>query len=44
MNLSNHVVVMHQGARLAEGSPAQVRADPAVQAAYFGEAQEASHA
>ncbi len=38
MNLSDHVVVMHQGARLAEGPPQQVRADPAVQAAYFGEA------
>lgn len=44
MNLSDHVVVMHQGAKLAEGSPLQVRADPAVQAAYFGEAKEASHA
>ena len=38
MNLSDHVVVMHQGAKLAEGPPQQVRADPAVQAAYFGEA------
>lgn len=38
MTLSDHVVVMHQGARLAEGPPQQVRADPAVQAAYFGEA------
>lgn len=38
MNLSDHVVVMHQGAKLAEGKPATVRADPAVQAAYFGEA------
>ena len=44
MNLSDHVVVMHQGAKLAEGTPLQVRADPAVQAAYFGEAMEASHA
>jgi branched-chain amino acid transport system ATP-binding protein len=41
MNLSDHVVVMHQGAKLAEGKPAAVRADPAVQAAYFGEAQHA---
>ena len=38
MNLSDHVVVMHQGQKLAEGPPAQVRANPAVQAAYFGEA------
>jgi branched-chain amino acid transport system ATP-binding protein len=44
MNLSDHVVVMHQGAKLAEGPPLQLRADPAVQAAYFGDASEASHA
>ena len=44
MNLSDHVVVMHQGAKLAEGPPLQVRADPAVQSAYFGDAREASHA
>ena len=36
MDLSDHVVVMHQGRKLAEGPPATVRADPAVQAAYFG--------
>ena len=41
MDLSNHVVVMHQGMKLAEGSPAQVRANPEVQAAYFGEAARA---
>jgi branched-chain amino acid transport system ATP-binding protein len=41
MSLSDHVMVMHQGAKLAEGPPAQVRADPAVQAAYFGEAHHA---
>lgn len=38
MSLSDHVVVMHQGALLAEGPPEVVRADAAVQAAYFGEA------
>jgi len=38
MTLSDHIVVMHQGRKLAEGAPAQVRADPAVQAAYFGHA------
>jgi branched-chain amino acid transport system ATP-binding protein len=37
MNLSDHVVVMTQGAKLAEGLPAAVRANPAVQAAYFGQ-------
>lgn len=44
MNLSDHVIVMHQGAKLAEGPPLQVRSDPAVQAAYFGDAREAAHA
>ena len=38
MDISNHVVVMQQGRKLAEGPPAVVRADPAVQAAYFGHA------
>jgi branched-chain amino acid transport system ATP-binding protein len=38
MDLSDHVVVMHQGQKLAEGPPAAVRANTAVQAAYFGEA------
>jgi branched-chain amino acid transport system ATP-binding protein len=38
MSLSDHVVVLHQGRKLAEGSPAAVRANPAVQAAYFGHA------
>jgi branched-chain amino acid transport system ATP-binding protein len=37
MQLSDHVLVMHQGQKLAEGTPAEVRANPAVQAAYFGE-------
>lgn len=36
MSLSDHVVVMHQGRKLAEGTPDMVRADTAVQAAYFG--------
>lgn len=36
MDLSDKVVVMHQGRKLAEGPPAAVRADPAVQSAYFG--------
>ena len=38
MSLSDHVVVMYQGQKLAEGSPADVRANPAVQTAYFGHA------
>jgi branched-chain amino acid transport system ATP-binding protein len=38
MNISSHIVVMHQGRKLAEGVPSAVRADPAVKAAYFGNA------
>ena len=38
MSLSDHVIVMHQGQILAAGSPAEVRSNPAVQAAYFGHA------
>ena len=38
MSLSDHVVVMHQGHKLAEGTPTAVRADPKVQSAYFGTA------
>ncbi|HRF08242.1 MAG TPA: ABC transporter ATP-binding protein [Xanthobacteraceae bacterium] len=36
MSLSDHVVVMHQGRKLMEGTPEAVRADSSVQAAYFG--------
>ncbi len=36
MNLSDHVVVMHQGSKLAEGTPAEVRDNAAVRAAYLG--------
>jgi branched-chain amino acid transport system ATP-binding protein len=38
MDISNHIVVMHQGKKLAEGVPSVVRADPAVKSAYFGHA------
>jgi branched-chain amino acid transport system ATP-binding protein len=38
MDLSDHVIVMHQGMKLAEGRPAAIRSNPEVQAAYFGEA------
>jgi len=41
MNLSDRIVVMHQGRKLADGAPRDVRSDPAVQAAYFGEAVDA---
>ena len=36
MRLCERVTVIHQGCTVAEGSPAQVRTDPAVLAAYLG--------
>jgi branched-chain amino acid transport system ATP-binding protein len=36
MRISDRVVVMNQGEKIAEGPPARVVADPAVLAAYFG--------
>ena len=36
MNLSDHVIVMHQGAKLAEGAPGDVRDNASVQKAYLG--------
>lgn len=36
MDVSHQVVVMHQGRMIASGDPATVRANPAVQLAYFG--------
>ena len=37
MSLSDRISVMHQGQLLAEGAPAEIAADPAVQKAYLGE-------
>ena len=37
MDLSKKVIVMAQGKKLAEGNPEQVRSNPLVQTAYFGE-------
>lgn len=37
MDLSKIVIVMAQGNKLAEGIPSEVRANPLVQTAYFGE-------
>jgi len=36
MNISDHVIVMHQGRKLFEGPPNEVRASPAVREAYLG--------
>jgi branched-chain amino acid transport system ATP-binding protein len=36
MKVSDRVTVMHQGAVLAEGTPAQISADREVQTAYLG--------
>jgi branched-chain amino acid transport system ATP-binding protein len=37
MNVSDRITVMHQGRVLAEGAPAEIRANAAVQQAYLGE-------
>jgi branched-chain amino acid transport system ATP-binding protein len=37
MNLSKTVIVMAQGRKLAEGKPTEIRSNPQVQEAYFGE-------
>ena len=38
MNLSDHILVLDYGKKLAEGTAAEVRANPAVIAAYLGAA------
>ena len=42
--ISDHVVVLAEGRPLAEGTPAEVRADPAVADAYLGSTLPAARA
>jgi branched-chain amino acid transport system ATP-binding protein len=43
MNISDRITVMHQGKVLAEGNPAEIAANEAVQRAYLGESQHDEH-
>jgi branched-chain amino acid transport system ATP-binding protein len=44
MGVSNHVIVLDAGAKIAAGTPAQVAADPAVREAYLGAGEHADRA